>query len=120
MNTCTAPDLLDRLAAAYALGTLRGGARRRFESLARQSPSLRATALVWQERSSMTELQPQAAQPQRLEAHREPGGRGGSAGASGRRFADPDAGACCGAAWAGGAALRSRAPAPRPPWRWSP
>jgi anti-sigma-K factor RskA len=55
------PDLLDRLAAAYALGTLRGGARRRFESLCRQSPSLRATALVWQERfASMTELQPHA------------------------------------------------------------
>jgi anti-sigma-K factor RskA len=58
MNLLNHPDLLDRLAAAYALGTLRGGARRRFESMARQSPTIRAAALVWQERfSSMTELQ---------------------------------------------------------------
>ncbi|HSH90284.1 MAG TPA: anti-sigma factor [Ramlibacter sp.] len=59
MNLLDHPDLADRIAAAYALGTLRGGARRRFESQARQSPALRATALVWQERfASMTELQP--------------------------------------------------------------
>ena len=52
------PELLDRLAAAYALGTLRGGARRRFEAQARQSPTVRATALIWQERlAGMTELQ---------------------------------------------------------------
>jgi hypothetical protein len=41
MNILQNPELVDRLAAAYALGTLRGGARRRFEALARQSPSLR-------------------------------------------------------------------------------
>lgn len=58
-NRLTAnPELLDRLAAAYALGTLRGGARRRFESLARESATVRAAALIWQERfASMTELQ---------------------------------------------------------------
>ena len=60
MNPMQSPQLADRLAAAYALGTLRGGARRRFEALARQSPALRAMALVWQERlSAMTELQSQ-------------------------------------------------------------
>ena len=60
MNPLQHPELADRLAAAYALGTLRGGARRRFESLARQSPQLRALALVWRERiSAMTELQAQ-------------------------------------------------------------
>lgn len=53
------PELVDRLAAAYALGTLRGGARRRFEALARQSPTLRVLARTWQERlTAMTELQP--------------------------------------------------------------
>lgn len=56
------PELLDRLAAAYALGTLRGGARRRFETLARRSPAVRAAGLAWQERfASLTELQPQSA-----------------------------------------------------------
>ena len=58
MNLAMRPELADRIAAAYALGTLRGGARRRFEAQARQSPTLRATALVWQERfAAMTELQ---------------------------------------------------------------
>lgn len=53
------PDLLDRLAAAYAVGTLRGGARRRFETLARERAPVRAAALVWQSRvASMTELEP--------------------------------------------------------------
>jgi len=53
------PELLDRIAAAYALGTLRGRARRRFESMARQSATVRAAALLWQERlAALTELQP--------------------------------------------------------------
>lgn len=59
MNLLDHPDLADRLAAAYGLGTLRGGARRRFEAQARRSPALRAAALAWQERfAAMTELQP--------------------------------------------------------------
>jgi anti-sigma-K factor RskA len=59
MNLQDHPELADRLAAAYALGTLRGGARRRFEAMARRSPALRAMALTWQERfAAMTELQP--------------------------------------------------------------
>lgn len=58
MNISSNPELLDKLAAAHALGTLRGGARRRFEALARQSATVRAAALLWQERfASMTELQ---------------------------------------------------------------
>ena len=58
MNLLDHPELLDRLAAAYALGTLRGGARRRFEELARNSPAVRVSAQVWQERfMSITELQ---------------------------------------------------------------
>lgn len=63
MNITQNPELLDRLAASYALGTLRGGARRRFETLARENAVVRAAALVWQGRfSCLTELQP-AVQP---------------------------------------------------------
>lgn len=59
MDLTRHPELAQRMAAAYALGTLRGPARRRFESLARRHPHLRATALEWQERlAAMTELQP--------------------------------------------------------------
>ena len=62
MNLINNPDLLDRLASSYALGTLRGGARRRFETLAREHPTIRAAALIWQGRmASVTELQAQEA-----------------------------------------------------------
>ena len=61
MNLIKNPELLDRLASAYALGTLRGGARRRFETLAREQAPVRAAALIWQSRiASMNELQPQS------------------------------------------------------------
>ena len=57
MNIGNHPDLLDRLAASYALGTLKGPARRRFESYARQSATVRASVLLWQTRlEAMTEL----------------------------------------------------------------
>ena len=46
MNLQNNPSLMDQLAASYALGTLRGGARRRFEALARDNATLRAAALV--------------------------------------------------------------------------
>jgi anti-sigma-K factor RskA len=56
------PLLIDQLAASYALGTLRGGARRRFETLARDNATLRAAALLWQSRlASVAELQPEVA-----------------------------------------------------------
>jgi len=58
MNLVAHPELLELLAASHALGTLRGGARRRFETLAREQAPVRAAALVWQSRlASMTELQ---------------------------------------------------------------
>ncbi len=58
MNIVNRPELLEQIAASYALGTLRGGARRRFETLARESVTARAQALIWQERlASLTELQ---------------------------------------------------------------
>ena len=52
------PETLDRLAASYALGTLRGPARRRFETMAREQAPVRAAARVWQSRlASINELQ---------------------------------------------------------------
>ena len=58
MNLHLHPELLQRLASAHALGTLRGGARRRFEQIARQRPEVRAAALAWQARvAGLTELQ---------------------------------------------------------------
>ncbi len=65
MNLTKHPELLQKLAASYALGTLRGGARRRFETLARAQPEVRAAALLWQSHwAGLTELQaPQAPPP---------------------------------------------------------
>ncbi len=58
MNLQKYPDRLDTLAAHYALGSLRGGARRRFETLARKLPAVRLAAHDWHARlASMTELQ---------------------------------------------------------------
>ena len=58
MNLIQHPELLDRLAASYALGTLRGRPRNRFEAMAREQAPVRAAALIWQARlSSMAELQ---------------------------------------------------------------
>ena len=60
MNVTQNPALIEQLSASYALGTLRGGARRRFEQLARAHAPVRAAALIWQGRlASMAELQPQ-------------------------------------------------------------
>ncbi|MGN6452681.1 MAG: anti-sigma factor, partial [Steroidobacteraceae bacterium] len=43
------PELLDRLAAEYALGTLRGSARRRFERLCTLSGAARAALYRWED-----------------------------------------------------------------------
>ncbi|MEY4417331.1 MAG: hypothetical protein RIQ53_4624 [Pseudomonadota bacterium] len=48
MNWHTHPELLDRLAADYAVGTLQGGARRRFETVMRQHLAVEQAALRWQ------------------------------------------------------------------------
>ncbi|MEY2843081.1 MAG: hypothetical protein RI920_1118 [Pseudomonadota bacterium] len=44
------PELADRLAAEYVLGTLRGPARRRFQSLLPGHPSLRRATADWERR----------------------------------------------------------------------
>ncbi|SDY00307.1 Anti-sigma-K factor RskA [Collimonas sp. OK242] len=55
------PVLADKLAAEYVLGTLRGGARRRFESLLRRHPELRQAVAEWQDRlHPMAQLAPAA------------------------------------------------------------
>jgi len=54
MARYTKPELRDRLAAEYVLGTLRGRARARFESLQRYDPALRRTVAEWE--ASITPL----------------------------------------------------------------
>jgi len=66
------PERLDRLAREYALGTLAGGARRRFERVLRQSPAATLAVGVWQERlaqlaGSVPAMQPRDAVWQGLE-----------------------------------------------------
>ncbi len=61
------PERADRLAAEYALGTLKGAARRRFEALLPAHPALRQAVAQWQLRlqplaSSVAEVTP----PQRV------------------------------------------------------
>ena len=46
------PELLDRLAAEYVLGTLSGRARRRFERLRRAVPAADAAAREWEHRTA--------------------------------------------------------------------
>ena len=48
------PELREKLAAEYVLGTLRGRARARFESLQRYDPALRRTVAEWE--ASITPL----------------------------------------------------------------
>ena len=66
-------ELADRLAAEYAAGTLRGGARRRFEALLPAHPQLRTALHDWQNRLmpltlAVTPIEPPAALWQRIEA----------------------------------------------------
>ncbi|CAB3682801.1 anti-sigma factor [Trinickia soli] len=65
MNLHRYPDLVDRLAGEYALGVLRGGARKRLEQLAREDQRVREAIEGWQARiGAMAELAPSVAPPQ--------------------------------------------------------
>ena len=58
------PGLVDKLAAEYVLGTLKGGARRRFESLLRRHDGLRLAVAEWQDRlHPLAELAPPVPPP---------------------------------------------------------
>lgn len=58
------PRLLDRLAAEYALGTLRGGARRRLEALGARDAAVRLALESWQRRlDAIAELTPKQTPP---------------------------------------------------------
>jgi anti-sigma-K factor RskA len=66
------PERLDLLAREYALGTMNGGARRRFERVLRQSPAATMAVGVWQDRlarlaGSVPAMQPRDAVWQGLE-----------------------------------------------------
>ena len=50
MATYKSPELRDRLAAEYVVGTLRGRARARFQSLLRYDPDLRRVVGEWEAR----------------------------------------------------------------------
>ena len=67
------PELVDRLAAEYVLGTLRGPARRRFESLLGGHPALREAVSSWRLRleplsASVPEVTPPDAVWSRIES----------------------------------------------------
>jgi anti-sigma-K factor RskA len=67
MNIQHNDELRDRLSAAYVLGTLRGGARRRFETLRRNSALIEQEVLTWQERlSPLAEFSPAVTPPARV------------------------------------------------------
>lgn len=61
------PDLLDRLAAEYVLGTLRGRARRRFDRLQRDLPAARGAVAAWEARlNPLGSVVPATAPPRRV------------------------------------------------------
>jgi anti-sigma-K factor RskA len=78
------PLLADRLAAAYAAGTLRGPARRRFEALLPAHAALRAATRAWEARlmpltTALAPVQPPARVWSRVEARVDGGGESTSA-----------------------------------------
>ncbi len=50
MNDLLRPEVIDRLASEYVLGTLEGGARRRFQQLMLERPAVRVAVAAWEGR----------------------------------------------------------------------
>jgi anti-sigma-K factor RskA len=63
MNISENPELIDKLAARYAVGVMRSNARRRFEFHSRHSATVRARILLWQERLNAIMELPSPVQP---------------------------------------------------------
>jgi len=64
MNIERNPELVDKLAAEYVLGTLRGGARRRFDTLQARHAVIRRAVEEWQDRlHPLAEFAPAVAPP---------------------------------------------------------
>ena len=85
------PELADRLAAEYVAGTLRGPARRRFESLLPAHPQLRAATRAWEQRlmpltASIAPVQPSGEVWRRI-SERIGGGEARAAGGAWTRLA---------------------------------
>lgn len=67
MNLRNNPRLRELLAASYALGTLRGGARARLETLMREDAALRREVAEWTERlAALAQLPPPVTPPARV------------------------------------------------------
>jgi anti-sigma-K factor RskA len=74
------PELVDRLAASYVLGTLSARARRRFERLQRERPDVELAVARWESRLGQLAQSVPAAQPSprvwaAIEAHTRPSAR---------------------------------------------
>lgn len=65
MNYARNPELVDRLAAEYALGTLRGRARLRFARLAREDSAIAQSVREWENRLGPMSLAVRAVRPHR-------------------------------------------------------
>jgi len=59
----TQPDLLDHLASSYVLGTLTGGARRRFDRLQRDRADVRGLVMQWENRLGQLAMSVPVQQP---------------------------------------------------------
>lgn len=67
MNIVNNPELVSRLAAEYVLGTLRGGARRRFAQMMKSDATLRNAVSAWEQHlTPLTERIPVVNPPKRV------------------------------------------------------